>query len=96
MAARSGYDDGMLMSVISATETALGRMRNENQVVEGLRGMLPAVNNSTSGVKLAGLLGDWSSEYHKIVGQLEALNGKAQELLRVNRSVETETSGAAQ
>lgn len=94
--ARSGYDDGMLMSVINATESALGRMRTENSTVESLRGMLPAVNNSTSGLKLAGLLGDWSSEYNKIVGQLEALNGRAQELLRVNRGTETETSGAAQ
>lgn len=91
-----GYEDGMLVQVISATDTALGQMNQVNNTVVGLSGQLPVVNNSTSGVKLAGLLSDWSTDYNKIVKQLEELNGKAQGLLQVNRNVETETGGAAQ
>ncbi|MER6992729.1 hypothetical protein ABT337_29995 [Saccharopolyspora hirsuta] len=91
-----GYDDGMLVQVISATDSALGQMRNLNNSVQGIGGQLPAVNNSTSGMKLARLLGDWSTDYHKIVSELENLNTKAQGLLQTNRNVETETGGAAQ
>ncbi|GAA4613310.1 hypothetical protein [Saccharopolyspora hordei] len=91
-----GYDDGMLVQVISATDTALGQMRNLNSAVQGIGGQLPTVNNSTSGMKLAQLLGEWSTDYNRIVGELENLNAKAQALLQTNRNVETETGGAAQ
>jgi hypothetical protein len=94
--AKYGYEDSMLVQVISATDTALGQMRGVNSTVVGLSGQLPVVNNSTSGVKLAGLLGDWSTDYNKILAELEALNGKAQALLTVNRNVESETGGAPQ
>lgn len=94
--AKYGYEDSMLVQVISATDTALGQMRALNNTVVGLSGQLPVVNNSTSGVKLAGLLGDWSTDYNKIVSELENLNGKAQGLLTVNRNVEAETGGAPQ
>ena len=94
--AKYGYEDSMLVQVISATDTALGRMRGVNTTVVGLTGQLPAVNNSTSGVKLAGLLGDWSTDYNKIVTELEALKDKASGLLTLNRNVETETGGAPQ
>ncbi|MDA3628109.1 hypothetical protein [Saccharopolyspora oryzae] len=91
-----GYDDGMLVKVISATETALGQMRQINGSVQGLAGQLPVVNNSTSGMKLGQLLGDWNMDFNKIVNELENLNTKAGGLLQTNRNVETETGGAAQ
>jgi hypothetical protein len=94
--AKYGYEDSMLVQVISATDTALGQMRTLNSQVVGLSGQMPVVNNSTSGMKLSGLLGDWSTDYNKIVTELETLNGKAQGLLTVNRNTETETGGAAQ
>jgi hypothetical protein len=94
--AKYGYEDGMLVQVISATDTALGQMRALNNQVVGMAGQLPVVNNSTSGMKLSGLLGDWSTDYNKIVTELENLNTKAQGLLTVNRNVESETGGAAQ
>ncbi|MFC4852606.1 hypothetical protein [Actinophytocola glycyrrhizae] len=94
--AKYGYDDGMLLHVIGATETALGQMNQVNSAVLGISGQMPVVNNSTSGVKLAGLLGDWSSDYQKIVTQLSELNTKAQGLLQLNRNIEVETGGAAQ
>jgi hypothetical protein len=89
-----GYDDGMLVSVINATNTGIGQMRNLNSSVMSLAGALPSVNNSTSGVKLAGLLNDWNQNYSKIIAELEQLNGKASGLLQSNRNVETETSSA--
>ncbi|RKT83061.1 hypothetical protein SAMN05421805_11778 [Saccharopolyspora antimicrobica] len=91
-----GYDDGMLTQVISATDNALGQMRQLNNSVSGVSGQLPAVNNSTSGMKLSRLLNDWSTDYNKIVTELENLKGKATGLLQTNRNVETETGGAAQ
>ncbi|MDA3649896.1 hypothetical protein LZ318_24870 [Saccharopolyspora indica] len=91
-----GYDDGMLTQVISATDNALGQMRQLNGQVIGIGGQLPSVNNSTSGMKLSRLLGDWSTDYNKIVNELENLKGKATGLLQTNRNVETETGGAAQ
>ena len=94
--ANYGYDDGMLVQVISATDTALRQMWGLNSTVIGISGQLPVVNNSTSGMKLSGLLGEWSTDYYKIVTELEALNGKAQDLLRTNRNIEAETGGATQ
>jgi hypothetical protein len=93
--AKYGYEDSMLVQVISATDTALGQMRGVNNTVVSLSGQLPVVNNSTSGVKLSGLLSDWSTDYNKILTELENLNTKAQGLLTVNRNVESETGGAA-
>ncbi|MBK1787788.1 hypothetical protein [Prauserella cavernicola] len=92
---RSGYDDGMLTQVISATDTALGEMQQLNSMVQGLASQLPAVNNSTSGMKLSALLGEWSGDYNKILTQLGELNTKAQGLLQLNRSTEADTSGMA-
>lgn len=90
-----GYDDGMLVQVISATDTAIGQMENVNTQVIGISGMLPVVNNSTSGMKLSGLLSDWTSEYNRVVGELRALNEKANGILITNRNVETESGSAA-
>ncbi|ASR37019.1 hypothetical protein BAY61_20815 [Prauserella marina] len=92
---RSGYDDGLLTQVIGATDTALGEMQQLNSMVQGLAAQLPAVNNSTSGQKLAGLLGEWSGDYNTILTQLGELNTKAQGLLQLNRSTEADTSGMA-
>ena len=50
MAGKYGYEDSMLLSVISATDEALGQMGRVNSTVMGISGQLPVVNNSTSGV----------------------------------------------
>ena len=89
-----GYDDGLLVQVISATDTAIRQMEVVNGQVIGITGMMPVVNNSTSGMKLSGLLGDWTSEYSRVVNELKGLNEKANGILITNRNVETETGSA--
>lgn len=96
MAGKYGYEDSMLLSVISATDEALGQMGRVNSTVLGISGQLPVVNNSASGIKLSGLLGDWSTDYNKIVNQLTELNGRVQTLLNINRTAESDASAAPQ
>lgn len=91
-----GYDDGMLLAVIGATDEALTQMNTVNGTVIGISGQLPAVNNSDSGIKLAGLLGDWSTDYNKILNQLTELNGRVKTLLNINRTATGDATGAAQ
>jgi hypothetical protein len=90
-----GYDPDMLARIISATVTAIDKMRNLNGRVIGLAGELPSVNNSASGVKLAGLLNDWTREYGQIVNNLDVLNDKVNGLLQTSRSVSDEASSAS-
>jgi hypothetical protein len=94
MANRSGYDDVMLTKVVMGTDTAISEMHQLNNHVSYLSSHLPAVNNSTSGRRLGQLIADWTTDFHAIKGQLEALNGKAIGLRELNRGLEEETSGA--
>lgn len=91
-----GYEDGMLLAVISATDEALSQMNTVNNNVISISGQLPLVNNSDSGIKLGGLLGDWSTDYNKILNQLTELNGKVKYLLNINRTTTGDATGAAQ
>lgn len=90
-----GYDPDMLARIISATVTAIDKMRNLNVRVIGLAGELPAVNRSASGVKLSGLLNDWTREYGQIVNNLEVLNEKVNGLLKTSGSVSEEATSAS-
>lgn len=89
-----GYDDATLNAVITATSNSIQQMERVNAQVVGLSSQLPVVNNSTSGIKLGGLLSDWTTEYKRVVGELNALNEKANGILITNRNVETETGSA--
>lgn len=91
-----GYEDGMLLAVISATDEALSQMNTVNSNVIGISSQLPMVNNSDSGIKLGGLLGDWSTDYNKILNQLTELNGRVKHLLNINRTTTGDATGAAQ
>jgi hypothetical protein len=91
-----GYDDATLNAVITATSDSIGKMEQVNAQVLGLSSQLPQVNRSTSGTKLGGLLADWTAEYKRVVGELQALNEKANGILITNRNVETDTGAAPQ
>ncbi|RLK54332.1 MULTISPECIES: hypothetical protein [Actinokineospora] len=95
MANRYGYDDATLQGIITATETSLQNMGNLNQGVMNIQAMLPSVNNSTSGMKLAAAIGDWTGDFNVVKTQLEALNGKATALLQTNRTAETDADSAS-
>ncbi|MGW5050417.1 hypothetical protein [Actinokineospora sp. NPDC004072] len=90
-----GYDDASLNSIIVATSGALDQMGRVNQQVYAISGQLPAANNSTSGQKLSMALANWNSDFTRVVGQLNALNEKANALLRANRSANTDADGAS-
>jgi hypothetical protein len=90
-----GYEDSTLNSVITITDEYIQKLHNVNGQVLGISEQLPAVNNSTSGMKLAGLLSDWTGGFKGIVGALTALNGKANGILITNRNVEADTGAAA-
>ena len=96
MAGNYGYEDSMLVSVIGATDEALGQMNTVNTTVLGISGQLPVVNNSDSGVKLSRLLSDWSTDYNKILNQLTELNGRVKTLLNINRTTQSDASAAPQ
>ncbi|GAA3014350.1 hypothetical protein [Actinokineospora diospyrosa] len=95
MANRYGYDDATLQGIITATDTSLQNMGTLNQNVMGIQGMLPSVNNSTSGIKLAAAIGDWTGDFNLVKNQLEALNAKAQALLQTNRTADTDADSAS-
>ena len=90
-----GYDDATLQGVINATDTALQNMGSVNQNVMGIQGLMPVVNKSTSGVKLATALADWTTDFNLVKNQLDALNNKAKGLLTVNRGADTDADSTA-
>ncbi|MGX7828857.1 hypothetical protein ACTG9Q_27580 [Actinokineospora sp. 24-640] len=91
---RNAYDDAMLLAIISGTDTALGKMQSVNSNVAMIAGQLPNVNRSTSGLRLGQALGDWTTAFNKVVGDMQMLNEKARSLMQLNRNIETETSTA--
>ncbi|WP_026422143.1 hypothetical protein [Actinokineospora inagensis] len=91
---RYGYDDATLQGIITATETGLQQMAHLNSGVLNIQATLPVVNNSASGVKLATVIGEWSSDFNTVKNQLDALNGKATALLQTNRSADTDATTA--
>ncbi|PPK70913.1 hypothetical protein V5P93_002772 [Actinokineospora auranticolor] len=93
--ARYAYDDATLQGIITATDTALQGMADLNKGVMNIQGMLPAVNNSTSGMKLAAAIGDWTADFALVKNQLDVLNGKANGLLQTNRNTQNDADGAA-
>jgi hypothetical protein len=92
---RYGYDDAALTSIITATSNAIESMNGVNRQVLGISGQLPAVNNSTSGVRLSTALGNWNTDFNRVIGQLSALRDKATGLLTVNRNTDTDAGGTA-
>jgi hypothetical protein len=87
-----GYDDNTLLTVVNATDDAIGKMEFINREVLSMSAALPTVNISTSGQKLAARIGDWTYEFGQVLGALRTLNEKANGLLKTNRRVETDTT----
>lgn len=92
---RFAYEDSVFISIINATHAALDKMGHVNGQVLGLAGQMSVVNNSASGVKLAGALGDFNSGFTRVSNDLRALNEKASALLNQNRMVNADTDSAA-
>ncbi|WP_026422043.1 hypothetical protein [Actinokineospora inagensis] len=92
---RYGYDDATLQGIINATETSLQQMAQLNQNVLNIQAMLPQVNNSTSGMKLATAIGEWSGDFNVVKNQLDGLNAKATGLLQTNRSANNDADSAS-
>ncbi|GAB3451620.1 hypothetical protein [Actinophytocola sediminis] len=91
-----GFTDATMTAVITSVNEALGRMGTVNGNVAQVGGLLPTVNQSTSGIALAARINDWSTEYLKIKTLLEALRDKADTVRRKNVDTSYETSQASQ
>lgn len=81
---RSGFDESMISAVITATEAAIGEMNQVRNRVSYLASALPSANNSESGLRLARIFTDWTSDFRAITGALDTLNHKAHGLRDLN------------
>ena len=94
-AGRNAFSDAVLISVINGTDTAIQNMNRVSGQVGAASATLPMVNNSASGQKLRFAFDNWTADYNRVVGLLTDLNMKAKDLLRSNRTVDTDASTTA-
>ncbi|OLR93345.1 hypothetical protein [Actinokineospora bangkokensis] len=92
---RNAYSDQALISVINGTDTAISSMNQVSGQVGSVAAVMPMVNNSESGIKLRNAFTTWTSDFNRVVQMMTDLNYKAKDLLRVNRSTNTDASTTA-
>lgn len=89
------FSDVDLQQIITKTQDAINEMNTVNNMVQSHTESLVDANRSDSGQILSGHLATWTSDFHTCVNNLTSLNGKAQALLQINRSTDTNAAGSA-
>jgi hypothetical protein len=89
------YESGDLRTIISKTNDAINEMNNVNNMVQSHTDSLVDANRSDSGQILSQHLATWNADFHTCVNNLTDLNHKAQALLNVNISTDSNTTDMA-
>ncbi|MEV0406060.1 hypothetical protein [Actinoallomurus sp. NPDC050550] len=89
------FSDPDLLAIINKTSDAINEMNQLNNTVMSHTELLGDANRSDSGRVLTQHITTWTSDFHKVVGNLEGLNTRAQGLLQVNRTTDTTATHGA-
>jgi hypothetical protein len=99
MADQSGgayyYESQDLRTIIDKTNNAISEMNTVNNMVQSHTDALVDANRSDSGQILSSHLATWNSDFNTCVNNLHDLNDKAQALLNINISTDSNASGQA-
>jgi hypothetical protein len=90
-----GYNDQTMTMIITSVGEALGSMRKVNGQVMYISGLLPTVNNSTSGQVLARRINNWNEDYRNIERALNSLAERAMAVRKSNNDKSVEATQAS-
>ncbi|MGI5229459.1 hypothetical protein [Actinoallomurus sp. CA-142502] len=89
------YESQDLRNIIDKTNNAVSELNTVNSMVQSHTDALVDANRSDSGQILSSHLATWNTDFHTCVSNLNDLNQKAQALLNINLSTDSNTSGMA-
>jgi hypothetical protein len=89
------FSDADLNTIINGTNDAIASLNLVNSRVQGTGQEASTVNRSASGARMDSRLHEWMTDFHALVGELTALNHKAEGLRRVNINAAHESTAIA-